>query len=181
MHLSRRNYSPKRSEYSVDRQLVFLKNLLIFNRKIIALQYCVGFCHTLTWSSHQSPPSWHHMSPPSWLLTPAAEQMNSRRLFVKCRIKKGHRISEEQLITGKAELNSVKEMRVETLRERTRWMEMNRNSILGELRMAGPRREKQSRFVSMNARRNSQDSVKSQWPWFKSQFDHLVWIWVTLG
>ena len=102
------------------------------------------------------------MSPPSWLLTPAAEQINSRRLFVKCRIKKGHRISEEQLITGKAELNSVKEMRVETLRERTRWMEMNRNSILGELRMAGPRREKQSRFVSMNARRNSQDSVKSQ-------------------
>ena len=37
MHLSRRNYSPKRSEYSVDRQLMFLKNLLIFNRKIIAL------------------------------------------------------------------------------------------------------------------------------------------------
>ena len=68
------------------------------------------------------------------------------------------------MIAGKAGLNSVKEMRVETLRERTRWMEMNRNSILGEPHMPGPRREKQSRFVSMHARRNSQDSVKSQRP-----------------
>ena len=48
MHLSRKNYSPKWSEYSVDRQLMFFKNLLIFNRKIIGLQYCVGFCHTST-------------------------------------------------------------------------------------------------------------------------------------
>ena len=123
MHLSRKNYSPKWSEYSVDRQLMFFKNLLIFNRKIIGLQYCVGFCHTSTWSSHQSPPS--------WLQTPAAEQMNSRRLFVKCRRKKHHRVSGERLITEKPGLNSVKEMRVETLRERTRWMEMSRNSILG--------------------------------------------------
>ena len=40
-------------------------------------------------------------------------------------------------------------------------MEMNRNSIPGELHMAGPRRGRQSRFVSMHARRNAQESVKS--------------------
>ena len=34
--------------------------LLIFNWRIIALQYCVGFCHTSTWITigiHMSPPS----------------------------------------------------------------------------------------------------------------------------
>ena len=31
----------------------FLKNLFIFNWKIIALQYCVGFCHTSTWISQR--------------------------------------------------------------------------------------------------------------------------------
>ena len=32
----------------------------IFNWRIIALQYCVGCCHILTWISHKL------MSPPSW-------------------------------------------------------------------------------------------------------------------
>ena len=37
------------------RQLIlnFLKNVFVFNWKIIALQYCVGFCHTSTWISHR--------------------------------------------------------------------------------------------------------------------------------
>ena len=30
-----------------------LKKLFIFNSRIIALQYCVGFCHTSTWISHR--------------------------------------------------------------------------------------------------------------------------------
>ena len=31
----------------------FFSNLIIFNWKIIASQYCVGFCHTSTWISHR--------------------------------------------------------------------------------------------------------------------------------
>ena len=38
----------------------------IFNWKIIAFQYCVGFCHTSAWISHgyMSPPSWNPPSVP---------------------------------------------------------------------------------------------------------------------
>ena len=32
---------------------LFVKNLFIFNWRTIALQYCVGFCHTSTWISHR--------------------------------------------------------------------------------------------------------------------------------
>ena len=31
----------------------FVKKLLIFNWRIVALQYCVGFCHTSTWISQR--------------------------------------------------------------------------------------------------------------------------------
>ena len=31
----------------------FNLNLFVFNRRIIALWCCVGFCHTLTWISHR--------------------------------------------------------------------------------------------------------------------------------
>ena len=31
----------------------FFFNLFIFNWRIIALQYCVGFCHTSAWISHR--------------------------------------------------------------------------------------------------------------------------------
>ena len=31
----------------------FVKKLFIFNWRIIALQYCIGFCHTSTWVSHR--------------------------------------------------------------------------------------------------------------------------------
>ena len=40
--------------------LCFL-NFFIFNWRIIALQYCVGFCHISTWISHR-----YHTSPPFW-------------------------------------------------------------------------------------------------------------------
>ena len=42
-------------------------NLFIFNWRTIALQYCVGFCHT---SKHESPIG-IHMSPPSWTSLPS--------------------------------------------------------------------------------------------------------------
>ena len=37
----------------------------IFNRRILALQYCVGFCHASTWISH-----WYTYDPPSWTSFP---------------------------------------------------------------------------------------------------------------
>ena len=33
--------------------LLIFSNVFIFNWRIIALQYCVGFCHTSTWISHR--------------------------------------------------------------------------------------------------------------------------------
>ena len=99
MHLSRKNYSPKWSEYSVDRQLMFFKNLLIFNRKIIGLQYCVGFCHTSTWWSHRYgyvlsllnfPPTSHPFHPsrlsqsPSW--SSLSDTTNSHWLSILHRV-----------------------------------------------------------------------------------------------
>ena len=33
--------------------VIFLNNLFVFNWQIIALQYCVGFCHTSKWISHR--------------------------------------------------------------------------------------------------------------------------------
>ena len=39
--------------------------MFIFNRRIIALQCCVGFCHTPTCISHRL-----HTSPPSWIPFP---------------------------------------------------------------------------------------------------------------
>ena len=34
-------------------EIQFFKNPFIFDWRIIALQYCVGFCHTATWISHR--------------------------------------------------------------------------------------------------------------------------------
>ena len=35
--------------------------------RIIALQHCAGFCHTSTWISHMSPPSWTSLQyPTTW-------------------------------------------------------------------------------------------------------------------
>ena len=36
-------------------EIQFFKNPFIFDWRIIALQYCVGFCHTATWISHGYP------------------------------------------------------------------------------------------------------------------------------
>lgn len=70
VHLSRRDYGPKLSEYLVNKQLMLASN-----------PYCT-----------------------------ADEQQVT---FVKCQGKKHHNISEEQLITGKAGLSSVKETGIE--------------------------------------------------------------------
>ena len=42
--------------------LIFPVAFFFFSWRIIALQYCVGFCHTSTWISHR----YTHISPPSW-------------------------------------------------------------------------------------------------------------------
>ena len=34
--------------------LLFLKKVIYFSQRLIILQYCGGFCHTLTWISHGS-------------------------------------------------------------------------------------------------------------------------------
>ena len=44
----------------------FLKNLFIFNGRILPAQYCFGFYQTSTWISHRLQiHSWMHMWPPS--------------------------------------------------------------------------------------------------------------------
>ena len=52
---------------------LFLINLSIFNWRIIALQYYIGFCHTSTWISHRYPyvPSFLNLSPSYLLPYPA--------------------------------------------------------------------------------------------------------------
>ena len=52
--------------------IFFLTFLFIFNWRVIALHYCVGFHHTATWISHSytyAPPSWASL-PPSTHPTP---------------------------------------------------------------------------------------------------------------
>ena len=49
-------------------KLSFKKKKIIFNQRIIALQYCVGFYQTLTWISHrftQVPSDLNILTPPS--------------------------------------------------------------------------------------------------------------------
>ena len=50
------------------------KNLLIFSWKIIALQYYVGLCHILTWTSHI------YMCPSLWTLLPTSHPTSPSRL-----------------------------------------------------------------------------------------------------
>ena len=53
----------------LDTRDLFLKKKIyfIFNWRVIAIQYCDGFCHTSTWVSHRyiSLPSWTSLLPPS--------------------------------------------------------------------------------------------------------------------
>ena len=49
--------------------------LFIFNWRIIALQYCVGFCHTLTWISHR-----YAYVPPLLILPPTSHFIPPSRL-----------------------------------------------------------------------------------------------------
>ena len=79
-------YLKKKSTFSFTQKYIVkvfpylffcIKKLFIFNWRIIALQYCVGFCHISTWISHSytyvrsllnlpptpSHPSWRSQSP----------------------------------------------------------------------------------------------------------------------
>ena len=47
---------------------LFFYYLIYFHWRLITIQYCGGFCHTLTWISHGCtwvPPSWTSLPPPS--------------------------------------------------------------------------------------------------------------------
>ena len=46
---------------------IFLFFLNLFNWRLITLQYCSGFCHTLTWISHGCPHVFPILTPPSHL------------------------------------------------------------------------------------------------------------------
>ena len=39
-------------ELGINTKYIFSFNFFVFNWRIIALQYCVGFCHTSTWIHH---------------------------------------------------------------------------------------------------------------------------------
>ena len=45
--------SPPTFNLSQHQSLFFLKKLIYFNWRLITLQCCGGFCHTLTWISHR--------------------------------------------------------------------------------------------------------------------------------
>ena len=55
--------------YLLFKLYFYLKKFFFnFNWRVITLQYCGGFCHTLTWISYGctlAPPSWAPLSPPS--------------------------------------------------------------------------------------------------------------------
>ena len=46
--------------------IYFFLNNIYFNWRLITLQYCSGFCHTLTWISHRCTCG-PHLEPPSYL------------------------------------------------------------------------------------------------------------------
>ena len=58
---------------AIQQDFVRFLNLFIFNWRIIALQCCVGLCHTSTWISHRYPyvPSFLNLSPSHLLPYPA--------------------------------------------------------------------------------------------------------------
>ena len=65
--LYQRYWFPRKGLFTLNtgkRCIIFLR-LFIFNWRIIALQYCIGFCHTSTWISHK-----YNMSPSSWTSLP---------------------------------------------------------------------------------------------------------------
>ena len=51
--------------------------IINFNWKLITLQYCHGFCHTLTWISHVCSPSWNALPTPSPLHPSGMSQSTS--------------------------------------------------------------------------------------------------------
>ena len=58
-----------------------------FNWRLITLQYCGGFCHTLTWISHGCScvsPSWKALPPPSPSHPPGSSQCTSPEHPVSC-------------------------------------------------------------------------------------------------
>ena len=65
---------------------MYLK-FIYFNWRLITLQYCSGFCHTLTWISHRYtcvPHSWTPLPPPSPSHPSGSSQCTSPECPVSC-------------------------------------------------------------------------------------------------
>ena len=57
---------------------------IYFNWRLNTLQYCSGFCHTLTWILHRCSPSWIPLPPPSPSHPSGSSQCASPEHLVSC-------------------------------------------------------------------------------------------------
>ena len=60
------------------------KKVIYFNWRLITLQYCDGFCHTLIWISHGCTCVPHPETPPTSLPIPSLWVVPVHRLWVPC-------------------------------------------------------------------------------------------------
>ena len=69
----------------------FNLNLFLFNRRIIALRCCAGFCHTLTWISHRysQVPSLLSLPPP---VSPSLPSVTEHEIWAPCCMTQGAQI-----------------------------------------------------------------------------------------
>ena len=63
---------------------LYFFQLIYFNRKLITLQYCSGFCHTLTWISHGCTSVPHPEPPPYTLPIPSLKVIPMHHPWAPC-------------------------------------------------------------------------------------------------